>query len=112
MTDDGVRWQFISEEIRPVRGHIDAGRMALGEPGVPMRFTWRGVEYEVADVLDSWKSTGREGGSPTGEAYVRRHWTDLRTTSGERMVIYCLRQSPGRGRSRWWLCRIGQEQSA
>jgi len=109
MTEPAVQWVFISEEIRPVPGHIDVGRMAAGEPGVPLRFTWRGREFAVDQVLRSWKTASREGGSAAGALYVRRHWLDLRTVSGERMVIYCERQNRARGRSRWWLFRIGQE---
>lgn len=100
-------WQFVSEEIRPDPDSIALGRMALGEPGLPCRFRWRDHTYTVAEVVASWKSTAREGGRPTGDAYVRRHWLDVRTTSGERMVLYCERQSRSAGRSRWWLHRIG-----
>ncbi|MGI6207365.1 MAG: DUF6504 family protein [Anaerolineae bacterium] len=108
MDRETTRWQFISEEIWPDPQAIIVGRMSLGEPGIPSRFEWRGVTYTVAEVLRSWKTTNQEGGRPTGGVYVRRHWLDVRTTTGERMVIYCDRQKRP-GRSRWWLFRIGDE---
>ncbi len=110
MTDADVDWHLISEEIRPVPGSIDATGMAVGEPGVPLRLTWRGQAYDVAEVRERWKTTAREGGRATGETYVRRHYVDLRTTSGERMVIYCDRQLR-RGQSRWWLYRLAEDRA-
>lgn len=99
-------WALISEEIRPLPGSIDAASMAVGEPGLPRRFTWRGDIYEIAEVVERWKSSTREGGRATGETYVRRHWIELVTTGGERMVIYCERRQQRRGQSRWWLYRL------
>ena len=103
MSEPEGGWELVSEEIRPVRGSIDAAAMASGEPGIPLRFTWRGDVHEVREVLQRWKSTSREGGRATGESYVRRHWVELRTTTGDRLVIYCERQNRKRGQSRWWL---------
>lgn len=68
--------RLISEAITPARGSFDAAAMARGEPGLPARFTWRQTEYAVADLLETWKSSEREGGS--GEAYLRRHWFKVR----------------------------------
>lgn len=110
MTYPDAHRHLISEEIRPEPGSIDASGMAIGEPGVPLRFTWRGQAYDVVEVLRRWKSTGREGGSATGEKYVRRHWVDLRTATGERMVIYCDRQQR-RGQSRWWLYQLSEDRA-
>lgn len=101
-------WELISEEIRPVPGSIDAASMSVGEPGLPRRFTWRGDVYQIAEVVERWKSTAHEGGRPTGETYVRRHWVDLVTSTGKRMMIYCERQNRKRGQSRWWLYQIAR----
>jgi hypothetical protein len=79
--------------------------MARGEPGLPAAFTWRGNEYTVARVIETWKSTApdRDGGS---EMYVRKHWYRVKTATGEVMTLYFTRQPPaGRARSqrRWML---------
>ncbi len=107
MSGQEPKWRLVSEPIFPDRDRIDLAGMPLGEPGVPMRFLWRGEAYEVAAVLDRWKGTAREGGRADGETYVRRHYLDLRTTAGQRMVIYCDRQQR-RGKSRWWLYRLAE----
>ena len=96
--------QFVSEPIEPVKGTADTARMARGEPGLPRRFTWRGEEYTVDEVLDTWKETSpcRHG---SRELYVRKHWFRITTTGGHEMRIYFERQ-PRSGREtkrRWWL---------
>jgi phosphoribosylglycinamide formyltransferase-1 len=99
--------EFIGDPITPVAGTADARAMATGAPGLPARFTWRGREFQVAQVLRTWKELGRcTHGSP--ERYVRKHWFAIRTTSGHQMQIYCDRQ-PRRGKSpkaRWWLFTV------
>ena len=67
--------RFISEPIVPTPGTFDVRAMTRGEPGLPARFTWRGDEYEVADVLTVWTTSTPEGGS--GEVYLRRHWWEI-----------------------------------
>lgn len=100
--------QFVSELITPVAGTFDAGAMSRGEPGLPTRFTWRGTPYSVADVLTVWTTSSPEAGS--GEMYLRRHWWELRTTSGHVMKLYCERQAKTRRnpKARWYLYTIGQ----
>jgi hypothetical protein len=98
--------QFVSEPITPVAAAFDAARMSQGEPGVPDRFIWRGEEYQVARVVESWKTTGpcRHG---SREQYVRRHWFTVDTTDGHRMDIYFDRQPrTGHKKQRWWLASI------
>jgi len=101
---------FVGDSITPVAGAADARAMAQGAPGLPARFIWRGREYQVAEVLKTWKELGPcTSGSP--ERYVRKHWFAVRTASGEEMEIYCDRQ-PRRGKSpkaRWWLFTIRAE---
>jgi len=55
---DSHRKQFISEAITPVDASFATPFMCTGEPGLPMRFRWRDTLYEVARVLERWKSTG------------------------------------------------------
>ncbi|MEZ6192163.1 MAG: DUF6504 family protein [Phycisphaerales bacterium] len=52
--------QFISEPITPVPGTFDPQAIAMGEPGLPARFVWRGEEYRVDEVLTVWKTSGPE----------------------------------------------------
>ncbi len=99
---------FVSEPIAPESGTFALASMARGEPGLPAAFVWRGRQYAVAGVIESWKTTGadRSGGS---ERYVRRHWYRVRATTGEVMTLYFTRQ-PGAGRSgarqRWTLFSV------
>jgi len=101
-----VSEQFVSERIAPVTDSHDTSAMALGEPGLPQVFTWRGETVRVASVLRTWRDTGpcRHG---SGERYVRKHWYEVETTDGRRMKIYFDRTPRGRARSpRWWLFSI------
>jgi len=100
------RKEFIGEVISPVEGSFATAAMAAGEPGLPRKFRWRSTEYEVARVLETWKTTGpcRHG---SGEQYVRKHWFRLETTGGEEMEIYFDRQARSSQKShRWWLAAI------
>jgi len=99
---------FISEPIVPRSGSFASAGMARGEPGLPASFAWRGREYAVARLVESWKSTSpdRGGGS---EMYVRKHWYRVQTSTGEVMTLYFTRQpSSGRSKSRqrWFLFSI------
>ena len=101
MPAPGPPEEFVSEPIVPVPGSFDAGAMSRGEAGVPRRFTWRGRELVVEQLLSSWKSSTAD----RGEMYLRRHWFAVRTTTGERMTLYCDRQAHNtkRPKSRWWI---------
>jgi len=104
MEDNRSQEQLIAEAITPVRGTMAAAGMARGEPGLPMRFAWRGREYAVAEVLGRWKETGPcHHGS--GERYVRKHWFEFRTEDGCVMKVYFERQprSAREKHKRWWL---------
>ena len=102
----GARERFVSEAIEPVAGSFDAGRMALGEPGLPAAFVWRGQRLEVVAVLRSWRETGLcRHGSP--ELYVRKHWFEVVTRDGATLKLYFDRQPRGGRRSaRWWLFSV------
>lgn len=98
--------EFVSEPIIPVGGTFHTASMAAGEPGLPARFTWRGSDYEVAGVVETWKTTGpcMHG---SGEQYVRRHWFRIVTTDGHQMEIYFDRQPRVKQKlHRWWLATI------
>jgi phosphoribosylglycinamide formyltransferase-1 len=101
--------EFISEAIRPLIEGADAGGMAAGGPALPRAFSWRHQQLEVVDVLRSWRETSpcRHG---SGEAYVRKHWFEVRTADGATARIYFERQARGRKRTdRWWLYTLEGE---
>lgn len=99
--------RFVGEPIEPVRDAMDTRRMAIGEPGLPREFLWRGKRYRVARVLEQWRRTGpcRSG---SDELYVRKHWYRVLTADGLEARLYFERQ-PRSGRerkTRWWLHSI------
>lgn len=62
--------RFVSESMIPVAETSDTARMAVGEPGLPREFVWRGRTISIKAVLRTWRETGRcRHGSP--EMYVR-----------------------------------------
>jgi phosphoribosylglycinamide formyltransferase-1 len=97
--------QFIGEAIKPAAGTFDPSGMSAGGPGLPRQFSWRRRTYEVSKVLKTWRDTGPcHHGS--GEQYVRKHWFEVLTESGETMTIYFERQARSRSKQRWWLYTI------
>jgi phosphoribosylglycinamide formyltransferase-1 len=101
--------RFISEAIHPVAATADTARMAIGEPGLPGEFVWRGRTVTVQAAFRTWRETGRcRHGSP--EMYVRRHWYQVATVSDGTMTIYFDRQPRGgRKKPRWWLFSISED---
>lgn len=93
---------FVSEAIDPIADSFVPSRVA-GEPALPMRFRWRDQAYEIIEVLDNWKESSERYGE--GEKYLRKHWYQIRTASGESMKIYFERQarSTASRKQRWWL---------
>ena len=102
--------EFVSEPIEPAPGAFDAAAMARGEPGLPDRFAWRGTTYALESIVRAWKTSTRE----RGELYLRRHWYEVRTAAGPRMMLYCERQAKsGRNpKRRWWLYSIGRDDAS
>ena len=95
--------KLVSEAVTPVEGSFNAAAMASGEPGVPMAFSWRGANYRVARVLDSWKNLrGCRNGS--GEQYINKHFFRVETETGEIMTLY--RTRSGSKRDNWILYTI------
>jgi len=106
---DTPRAEFVCEELIPAAGSGDAAMMSRGEPGLPGRFTWRGEAYEVAGVIETWKTQGpcRHG---SGEMYLRRHWYRIQVRPRRIMTVYCDRQAKNRRKpkSRWWVYTVQQ----
>jgi phosphoribosylglycinamide formyltransferase-1 len=109
----GKRGRFVGERIRPVRASVDTSGMAVGEPGLPMKFVWRRREHAVARVLERWKETS-DCTHGSAEQYVRKHWFRIKTTAGVEMVLYFERQSRSarQAKSRWWLYSIDPDDGA
>jgi phosphoribosylglycinamide formyltransferase-1 len=99
--------EFVSETIKPIEGTFDTAAMTRGEPGLPAKFIWRDKEYQVAELLETWKETGpcRNG---SDEIYLRKHWYKIRTTDNIIMTLYFERQarSKKQNKARWWLYTI------
>jgi len=100
--------RFIGEEIRPVTGAPSAGRFVPGEPVLPGRFTWRGAEHEIVDVIETHHELGpcRSG---SDEQYVRKHWYRVRTNTGREMRIY-FERSPRAGRRQWRVFTVSESE--
>ena len=98
--------RFVDEAIMPVAATYDTSRMAVGEPGLPREFLWRGQTIEVVAVLRTWRGTGKcRHGSP--EMYVRKHWFEVVTAADGTMKIYFDRQARrGQKGPRWWLFSV------
>lgn len=97
---------FISEAIKPVTATTDTHAMAAGAPGLPRTFIWRGQALHVADEIRNWRESGpcKHGSS---ESYVRKHWFEVKTTTGQIAMIYFERQARSRNKTqRWWLYTI------
>jgi phosphoribosylglycinamide formyltransferase-1 len=100
-----MRETFIGEAITPVDGSFSTSAMAMGKPGLPRKFSWRGHHYAAVAILQEWKQSGdcRHG---SGERYVRQHWFRVRTAENIEMKIYFERQRRSSGGSRWRLYSI------
>jgi len=65
--------RLISEPIKPITETADTLRMAIGEPGLPRDFVWRGRIITVQAGLRTWRETGKcRHVSP--EMYVQKFW--------------------------------------
>jgi hypothetical protein len=98
--------QLVSGKLTPITTG-NAQSVIIGAPLLPVKFIWRGDEFVVGEILDTWKETGAcTHGS--GERYVRKHWFHIRTTQGDEMKIYFERKarSARQAKQRWWLYTI------
>ena len=83
---DSMNETFIGEAITPEDMSFSVSPMAMGKPGLPRTFSWKGRRFSVIEVLEEWKESGncRHG---SGERYVRKHWFRVRTTEDHVMSI-------------------------
>ncbi len=104
-----MKERFISEAIQPAAGEFDPAAMAAGEPALPARFRWRDRDYEVADLLESWRELSPS--SFESDRYLRRHWFRIRTDCGSEMVLYFQRRARDvRAGKRWWLYTVTEDE--
>lgn len=73
------------------------------EPPVPRAFRWNGRTLVIVSVLRTWRTTKTD----RGDAYLKRHWFELRTDDGASIEVYYDRESR-RGASQWWLYAIDE----
>ena len=103
--------QFIGEPIKPDASTFDTARMAVGEPGLPQQFTWRGNIIQFKAVRHTWRETGpcRHG---SGEQYVRKQWYEVEDLDGRVLKLY-FERTPRRGsKGRWRLFSVCEPPSA
>lgn len=92
----GMR-KFVGQSIAPA-GDGFLTPASGSEPPVPRAFRWNGRTFDVSAVLRSWRTTRTD----RGDVYLKRHWFELETTSGEKLEVYFDREAR-RGAPRWWL---------
>jgi hypothetical protein len=89
--------KFVGQSIVPAGdGFITPA--SGSEPPVPRAFHWKGRTFDVSAVLRTWRTTRPD----RGDVYLKRHWFELETTSGEKLEVYFDREAR-RGAPRWWL---------
>lgn len=93
------------EPIAPGPGSWNVRQMAGGEPGVPLRFTWRGRPYEVLQVLGSRREVEPSPEGRVKERYVKRHVVQVLVSSGEHMWLSGSRGTGARA-PRWVLRQL------
>jgi uncharacterized protein DUF6504 len=93
--------RFVSEPIEPESGSIDPIASSRGEPPLPTAFRWRVDRLVITEVLRAWRSTKED----RGDAYLDRHWFEVKTLDGRTAIVYFLRRAR-RGSKRWWLYSI------
>lgn len=95
---------FVSEALHPEgTGCVLPPR--VGEPALPLQFTWQRQVHTVQAVRRSWKALDPDRTHGGGELYLRRHWFELQMDDGSVWTVYFQRQPGSRrlARQRWWL---------
>lgn len=98
--------KLVSEAIDVDPGDLDPPQ-AIGEPGAPRRFIWRGEAVDVAHVVRHWRET-RDCTHGSGEQYAFKHWFEVEAVDGRRMKLYFERKPRTRreAKRRWWLYTV------
>ena len=102
-----MKESLISEAIEPLMDDLAERPFEVGEPILPRGFRWRGAEYRIEEVLETWKQYS--GGSRSmPEHYLRKHWFRVRMSDGSTMKIYFERKarSKAEAKARWWIYTV------
>ena len=94
--------RFIGRPLAPA-GENFVTEANGSDPPVPRVFHWEDRTLAIVSVLRTWRSTKND----RGDAYLKRHWFELRTEDGAAIEIYYDRESR-RGASPWWLYTIDE----
>ncbi len=92
--------KFVGQSIAPA-GDAFITPASGNEPPVPRVFRWNDRTFEVSTVLRSWRTTKTD----RGDVYLKRHWFELETASGEKLEVYFDREAR-RAAPRWWLYTV------
>lgn len=90
---------FVSERVTV---ELEDAR-ADGTPATPSRVIWGDETFEVAGVIETWKTYG-EAQRGKRARYLRRHFYKLRAADGRMLTVYCERGSPA-----WYLYSLERE---
>lgn len=98
--------KLISEAISVDIGDVEPP-VAIGEPGAPRRFSWRGRDVAVARVINRWREM-RDCTHGSGEQYAFKHWFEIEAEDGRHMRLYFERKPRSRAQAkrRWWLYSV------
>lgn len=104
--------EFVSERLQP-KGEEFALPAAVGDPALPLRFTWRGSTREVRQIRRRWKGVEPDRTHGGDERYVHRHWFELAMDDGTIWTLYFLRQPDSRrtAKARWWIYGVDDPRS-
>lgn len=99
MANEDVR-RFVSRPIKPDGPEL-LTQPTGSEPPVPRAFVWNDRTLKISVVLRTWRGTKTD----RGDAYLKRHWFELRTEDGATIEVYYDREAR-RDASQWWLYTI------
>ncbi len=93
--------RFVGAPLVAGTGYVASAALSQGEPPLPASFRWGEDDLPVLDVIKTWRSTKLD----RGDAYLAKHWYEVRTGGGRVAVLYFDRKAKA-GRPRWWLYSI------
>ena len=92
--------------MEAAEAYVDSLPVVQGEPPLPRSFRWRTSDLPVLEVVATWRSTKTD----RGNAYLAKHWYEIRTLGDRRAIVYFDRKARG-ARARWWLYSITDEET-
>jgi len=86
-------YKFISE---PIEVHFNRAPVLEKKPGSPDRFTWRGLEYTIVEVMSEWHNYQRRGRMARNMRPTHSSTAERRGSWGVGQDYYRVRTSSGR----------------